>query len=272
MNPKPLAPPLVVFITGASSGLGEALARRHARQGHAVVLFARRAQTLRALALEAQGLGAAGALAVVGDVSRRSDLDKAVRQTLKRFGRIDIVYANAGYGLRGEIAGLNLLQWRQQQAVNVEGVLNTVWACLPSLRASRGRLGLVGSVLGYGVVPGNGAYAASKFAVRALALALRAELKAEGVSVTHIAPGFFESRFRQRDRQGRSDPSVPDSAPRGWRITAQRAAGFSSRAVWARRRETVFPLHGWLTAALFRYWPGLALNLAAWMRRRRLRQ
>ena len=260
----------MVFITGASSGLGEALAREHARLGHAVALFARRGPALKALAASLGALGAAGSLALVGDVRHRGDLDRALRATLARFGRVDIVYANAGFGLRGDLADLTLEQWRRQQAVNVEGLLNTVWASLPALKASRGRLGLVGSVLGFGVVPGNGAYAASKFAVRAIALALRAELQASGISVTHIAPGFFDSRFRQRDQKGGYDPQRPDSAPRGWSIPAAQAAAFASRAVLARRRETVFPLHGWLTATLFRFFPALALSLAARVRRRRL--
>lgn len=254
-------PTPVVFITGASSGLGEALARLHAGRGDRVVLFARRSSAALARELEAGGCPAA--LPFRGDVVRRADLDRAVRAALKRFGAIDIVYANAGFGLRGRIDELDLERWRGQQAVNVEGLLSTVWATLPALKASQGRLGLVGSVLGFGVVPGNGAYAASKFAVRAISQALYAELKADGVSVTHIAPGFFESQFRGRDAQGRFDPTAPDTAPQGWRIPASEAAAYASRAVLARRRETVFPLHGKLTALLFRYFPVLALHLAA---------
>jgi NADP-dependent 3-hydroxy acid dehydrogenase YdfG len=250
-----------VFITGASAGLGASLAREHARLGHRVALFARRGPRLKALAREFERAGGA-ALAVTGDVTRRSDLDRAVRQALQRFGGLDIVYANAGFGMRGRIAELDLQRWRRQQGVNVEGLLNTVWACLPALRASKGCLGLVGSVLGFGTVPGNGAYAASKFAVTALALTLRAELKPDGVSVTHIAPGFFDSEFRQRDARGRHDPRLPDSAPSGWSISADKAAGYASRAVLARRREVVFPFLGKLTVFLYRFVPGLALTLA----------
>jgi NAD(P)-dependent dehydrogenase (short-subunit alcohol dehydrogenase family) len=251
-----------VLITGASSGLGASLAREHARLGHAVVLFARRSAPLKALVKAIESNGGA-ALAVTGDVTRRGDLDRAVRQALKRFGSLDIVYANAGFGVRGLIAGLDLERWRRQQAVNVEGLLNTVWACLPALKASKGRLGLVGSVLGFGTVPGFGAYAASKFAVNALALTLRTELKANGISVTHIAPGFFTSEFRQRDAKGRHDPRLPDPAPRGWSIPSARAAVYASQAVLARRREVVFPFSARLLVALYRFAPTLALSLAA---------
>ena len=258
----------VVFITGASSGLGEALARRHAAQGHRVVLFARRSTV--ALARELEAAGSPGAICFRGDVVRRADLDRAVRAALKRFGSIDIVYANAGFGVRGRIDELDLARWRAQQAVNVEGLLSTVWATLPALKASHGRLGLVGSVLGFGVVPGNGAYAASKFAMRAISQALYAELKSDGVSVTHIAPGFFESQFRGRDDKGKFDPKAPDTAPKGWRIPAAKAAEYTAVAVWARKREAVFPLHGQLTAFLFRFFPALALNLAGRARARAL--
>lgn len=261
-------PSPVVFITGASSGLGEALARRHAAQGHRVILFARRSTA--ALARELEAAGAVGVLACRGDVARRADLDRAVRAGLKRFEALDIVYANAGFGVRGRIDELDLAKWRSQQAVNVEGLLNTVWATLPALKASRGRLGLVGSVLGFGVVPGNGAYAASKFAVRAISQALYAELKADGVSVTHLAPGFFESQFRGRDANGKFDPTAPDTAPKGWRIPASQAAESVATAVWARKRELVFPLHGKFTAFLFVYFPALALYLAGRARARAL--
>lgn len=261
--------PLTVLITGASSGLGAALAREHARLGHAVVAFARRAPAVNALAREIESAGGQ-ALAVAGDVTRRADLDRAVKAALKRFGRLDIVYANAGFGVRGRIDELDLAAWRKQQSVNVEGLLQTVWATLPALKASQGRLGLVGSVMGFGTVPGNGVYAASKFAVTALALTLYGELKADGVSVTHIAPGFFDSEFRQRGENGRHDPRLKDSAPKGWSIPAEKAAGYASRAVLARRREVIFPLHGWLTATLYRHFPGFALWLAAWVRSKRM--
>ena len=252
----------VVFITGASAGLGLALAREHAAKGDQVALFARRNTAPLAKAL--------GGLALRGDVARRADLDRAVRSILKRFGRIDIVYANAGYGERGRIDELDLLRWRRQQAVNVEGALNTVWACLPALKASRGRLGLVGSVLGLGGIPGNGAYVASKFALRGLSQSLYAELKPEGVSVTYLAPGFFESEFRHRRADGSLDLSLPDTAPQGWRISAAEAARNARRAVMARQREKAFPLHGILSALLYRLMPGAALALAAFLRRRRI--
>lgn len=261
-------PAPVVFITGASSGLGEALARRHAAQGHRVVLFARRSTSV--LARELTAAGAEGVLAFRGDVTRRADLDRAVGATLKRFGGLDIVYANAGFGLRGRLDDLDLARWRKQQAVNVEGLLSTVWATLPALKVSRGRLGLVGSVLGFGVVPGNGAYAASKFAVRAVSQALYAELKSDSVSVTHIAPGFFESQFRGRDDKGKFDPQAPDTAPQGWRISAAEAAAYAADAVWHRKREVIFPLHGRITALLFRFFPALALSLAGRARARAL--
>lgn len=254
--------PKRVLITGASSGLGEALAREHARLGHSLVLVARRAARLRALAAECRALGAPRALVCVGDVARRAVLLKAARLARSKLGGLDVAYANAGYAQGGALATMPPARLRRQLAVNLEGALHTVQACLPLLKAGDGRLGLVGSVVAYGSLAGSGAYAASKAALRGLAQVLDLELRPLGVSVTFIAPGFFASEIRLKDPDGRPEPRNQEYLP-SWLVgDPARLAHLSRRAVEAGKRELVWPLHAKLAVWLIRLAPGLAQALA----------
>src|SRR5215469_7711617 len=154
----------IVFITGASSGIGAALARGLAREGARLVLVARRIERLKALAVELKNSGAE-AIWQVADVTQREDLDRAVAATLQSFGRLDIAVANAGFGVAGLVQKLSADDYRRQFDTNIFGVLNTAWATVPSLEQCRGRLVLIGSVAGHVALPRNSAYAMSKFAV-----------------------------------------------------------------------------------------------------------
>jgi NAD(P)-dependent dehydrogenase (short-subunit alcohol dehydrogenase family) len=250
-----------IFITGASSGLGRALALEHAAQGDRLLLLARRLDRLKALAVECRQAGAAEIVLVRGDVSRRADIDAALRKA-KAWGGLDAAYANAGYSQSGRVESMRLAQWQAQMAVNVEGVLHAVQASLPLLKAAQGRLVLVGSVVSYATMTGSGAYAASKAAVRALAQVLDLELQGTGVSVTYAAPGFFRSEIRLKDANGKADPSAAEYLP-GWLLGDERVLAHELRsAAWARRRELVWPLHAKLAVFVIRHFPGLAQAVA----------
>src|SRR5262249_55599175 len=185
-----------VLITGASSGIGAALARECASKGAALVLTARRLDRLEALCREIEAMGRQ-ALAVPCDVTVDGDLERVASAARQRFGRIDVVVANAGFGVVGPVERLTLADYRRQLETNVFGVLRTIHATLGDLRAARGRLVVIGSVSGHIATPGASAYAMSKFAVRALAEALGHELAGDGVSVTLVSPGFVESDIRR---------------------------------------------------------------------------
>lgn len=191
----------VVFVTGASAGIGEAVAREAVRQGAKVVLAARRLDRVESIAAE---LGVANALGVACDVTRDGDLEKAIERA-HAFGPLDAMIANAGFGVAGKVARLTIDDYRRQFETNVFGVIRSVHAALPDLRQTRGMIGIVGSTNGYLSLPGYSAYCMSKHAVRSLAECLRHELAKDGVSVTHLAPGFIESEFRRvnnrRDRK-----------------------------------------------------------------------
>ncbi|CAN91841.1 oxidoreductase, short-chain dehydrogenase/reductase family [Sorangium cellulosum So ce56] len=246
----------VVLITGASSGIGEALAREVARRGGRVVLAARRAQRIEALATEIRRSGGE-ALATPCDVTRDGDVERAVAQASEAFGRLDIAVANAGFSVAGRVEQLALDDFRRQFETNVFGALRTVKAALPELKRSRGGVALVGSVLGYLAVPAVGAYTMSKFAVRALAETLRAELHAEGVAVTHVAPGYVASEIRRIDNAGNLHEGAPDPVPRWLVMPAQTAARQIMDGIIARRAEVIVTAHGKLGVSLSRHAPGL---------------
>jgi NAD(P)-dependent dehydrogenase (short-subunit alcohol dehydrogenase family) len=243
----------VVFVTGASSGIGEGLAREAAGQGAAVVLAARRIERTARLAAELEATGGR-ALAVRCDVTRDGELEEAVACGLERFGRLDVAIANAGISINGCLADLTVDDFRRQLDTNVLGVVRTVKATLPALTASRGALGLLGSTNGYLSLPGYSPYSASKHAVRALADCLRHELGSVGVSVTHIAPGFIESELRVFGNDG---SPRPDPIPRWLQLSAPRAARQMLRAIQARRAEAIITGHAWLAIFVARHAPWL---------------
>ena len=259
----------VVFITGASSGIGEALAREAAAQGARVALTARREERLQALKTELEGQGAK-VMAHVCDVTNRADIDRAVDQTVQAFGGIDMTIANAGFGLNGLFANLDTDAFRRQFDTNVFGLIDTIYATLPHLEASQGQLGLVSSVLGRFAMPAMSAYCASKFAVCGLAEGLCYELRERGVSVTCINPGVVESEFRQRDQTGAINPELEDPAPAWIRVPTDKAARAMLRALAARRPEAVITGHGKLLTAAARHFPRTFRALTALATRGRL--
>jgi short-subunit dehydrogenase len=242
----------VVLITGASSGIGAALARELAREGARLVLMARRRERLDELCAELAA-GKAEAVVHVGDVTRRADLDAAVALAVERFGRLDVAIANAGFGVVGPLEKLDVADYRRQFETNVFALLETCKACIAELRKTRGRLALVGSVAGYISTPNASPYAMSKFAVRAFAEALGPELAPDGVTVTLISPGFVTSEIRQVDNRGGWHPHAKDPLPAWLPMPADLAAKKIVSAVHRRRREAIITFHGkvlvWLSRA-----------------------
>jgi len=182
----------VVLITGASSGIGEATARMLAGRGAKVVLGARREDRLNALAAE---LGDSAAVRVT-NVVEDGDVRALVELAVERFGRLDAVFANAGFGGGGTVAAGDPSIWKPMILTNVYGVATTLHYAIPHLLESDdGHVLLISSVAGYKTPKErNHIYSATKFAVRALADGLRQEL-AGRVRVTLIAPGMVDTEF-----------------------------------------------------------------------------
>jgi short-subunit dehydrogenase len=248
--------PVTVFITGASSGIGAGLAREYARRGARLALLARRLDLLESLAAEVRSLGAEVSVHQ-GDVTRDGDVARALDELAARGIGIDIVYANAGFGVAGSVQRLALEDYRRQFETNVFGLLRTVKESLPALRASRGQLVLVGSVAGHVASAGMSAYSMSKFAVRALAETLHGDLAPEGIAVTLISPGFVDSDIRRTNNQGVVQAEAADPIPAWLRVGTARAARQIVRGVERRRAEVVVTGHGKVIVFFGRHFPGL---------------
>jgi short-subunit dehydrogenase len=245
----------VVFITGASSGIGAAAAAEFAREGAKVAIAARRIERLEELrkSIEAEG---GTALAVACDVTRRESIDAAVSEVIAAFGAIDVVLANAGFGVSGVSTRLETADYRRQFDTNFFGLLDTVYATLPYLKASKGRLGLVGSVSGRVGTPASGPYTASKFAVVGFGECLYYDLADLGVSVTIINPGFVASEIRSINNKGELTGN-PDPVPQFLVMPAAKAAKQIVRALYRRKPELLITRHAKVGVFLSRHFPRL---------------
>ena len=183
----------VFLITGASTGIGEATARRAVEAGFNVVLAARSTEKLERLRDE---LGHERALAVTCDVADWQSQQKMVAQTIKHFGRIDVVFANAGFSKGSTFYGGEDKpeEWQQMVMVNVYGAAATARLTLPELVKNRGHLLVTGSVVGR-VTSIRNLYSATKWAVTGMAQAIRNEMVGTGVRVTLVEPGIVDTPF-----------------------------------------------------------------------------
>lgn len=182
----------VVIITGASSGIGAAAARELVHQGCKVSLAARSEQKLRALAGE---LGEA-ALALPTDTTSAADVDLMVQRTLERFGRVDVLFANAGIYIPGQFAEGRIEELAGLVDVNVNGVLRCIHAVLPAMTAQHeGDVVITSSISGHVDIPWEPVYSATKHAVQALAHTLRRQLAPHGIRVGSVAPGMVANEL-----------------------------------------------------------------------------
>ncbi|MFN8131203.1 MAG: SDR family oxidoreductase [Solirubrobacteraceae bacterium] len=191
----PDTPSKVFLITGASTGIGAETARQAVAAGHRVVLAARSAERLAGLAEELGGPDRA--LAVPTDVTEWADQQALVAAGLEAFGRLDVVFANAGFGGRRSFRdseGDTVEHWRSMVLTNVFGAALTVRASFDALVASTGHLLLTGSVAGRRAIPGS-LYSSTKWAVTGMGESVRQEFDGTGVRVTLIEPGMVDTPF-----------------------------------------------------------------------------
>jgi NADP-dependent 3-hydroxy acid dehydrogenase YdfG len=182
----------VFLITGASTGIGAATAHQAAQAGYRVVLAARSVDRLTTLADELGG--EERALAVECDVTEWEQQQALVARTLERFERLDVAFANAGFGAPRGFTKSTVEHWRAMVLTNVYGAALTIRAAMEPLKESQGHLILTGSVAGRRALPGS-LYSATKWAVTAMGEAARQELNDTGVRVTVVEPGQVDTPF-----------------------------------------------------------------------------
>ncbi len=197
---------LAALVTGASSGIGRALALRLARDGARVALVARRAAELEALAAEIRGKGGE-AIPIPGDVSDRSAAERIAARALRELGRVDILFNNAGYGGHRPFLEWDLDDLERMMRVNYLGSVYLTKRLLPQMVERRtGWVVFVASVAGRIGTPEESAYAATKFAVVGLAEALSIEVEDAGVHVLTVCPGVVRTPFFDAEALARLPP------------------------------------------------------------------
>jgi short-subunit dehydrogenase len=229
----------VILITGASSGIGEATARRFAREGYRVVLTARRMDRLTALADQISSSGGQ-AIPIRADLARLEDIQLLVKSTLENYGQIDVLFNNAGFGRLSWLEQLDPQNDIQSQIqVNLLGVIQTTHAVLPGMiQRRKGHIVNMGSIASLIGTPTYTIYAASKFAVRGFSEALRREVGIYGISVSVIYPGGVTTEFKSHTGAYRKTGM---STPKQIRLTADQVAQVVWQVAQHPRRAVVFP-------------------------------
>jgi NADP-dependent 3-hydroxy acid dehydrogenase YdfG len=193
----------VFLITGASSGIGAATARAASEAGYRLVLGARSTDKLEALAAELGG--EERAVPVPTDVTQWEDNERLVAAATERFGRLDVAFANAGFGAARGWLEETPEHWRDMVLTNVLGAAYTVRAAIPALKEAKGHILITGSVAGRRALPGS-LYSVTKWAVTAMGEAVRADLDGAGIRTTLIEPGKVDTPFFDNPVEGALEP------------------------------------------------------------------
>jgi NAD(P)-dependent dehydrogenase (short-subunit alcohol dehydrogenase family) len=221
-----------MFVTGASSGIGEALAMEFARRGYDLALAARRVERLEALAGRLRSAGAGRVLCVPLDVTVFQSIDVALKRAAAEFGRLDVVVVNAGVGYSLPIGQGRLDEVRRTLDTDLTGAIATIEYALPILRAQGGgQVVAITSIAGNRGMPFLGAYSAAKAGLHRYVQALRAEVYREPIDVTELAPGYIDTDLNR----GVANRPFVIPVEKGASIMArmiERRVGFRHVPVW----------------------------------------
>jgi short-subunit dehydrogenase len=249
---------LRMLITGASQGIGRALAEAAARRGARVLAAARSAPLLEELAGPVRASGAT-LETVCADVTRPDDRRLMADEALRRFGGLDVLVNNAGIGATGHFADVSPERLRAIMEVNFFGLAETTRVCLPLLKqGQRPAIVNISSIAGKRGIPARSEYSASKFAVQGFSEALRAELAKDGVDVLVVCPGLTQTNFSRNMLEQKA--LVPMDHLRG--MTAEAVAEATLRSLERGRNEVCLTLQGRLLVLVSRFLPRLADHIA----------
>jgi short-subunit dehydrogenase len=243
----------VVVVTGASMGIGEAIAKVFADEGASVVLLSRDASRAEAACHRVGHTDRT--LAMACDVRNREDIGRALALTLHHFDRVDVWVNNAGVGNRDSVADMEASACRELFETNFFGAIACMQAVVPAMREEGGgAIVNISSVAGHIPVPFMAVYCASKFAVNAIGKVARLELKRDKINVLTVCPGYVSTGFGEHvvaDRQGNVRPQSVQG------ITAERVARAAYRGYRKRKREVVVPWTMIPAIKLYQLFPGL---------------
>ena len=244
----------VVVVTGASMGIGEAIAKIFADHGASVVMLSRDAGRVEA----ARGRLGHGerTLAMACDVRHREDVDRVIGLTLHHFKRIDVWVNNAGHGLLDSVAEMEMAACRDLFDTNFFGAVAAMQAVIPVMRQQGGGTIInISSVAGHIPLPFHASYSASKFALNAIGKAAAIELKNDGIHVLTVCPGYVQTDFGKNAVRGENAQTVRPGSVKG--ISAKRAAEATLQGYLKKKREVIVPWWMHLPVKLYQMFPGL---------------
>jgi short-subunit dehydrogenase len=244
----------VVVVTGASMGIGEAVAKLFAQQEASVVMLSRDSQ--RAEAARARVGFPERTIALPCDIRHGEDIDRVLALTLHHFKRIDAWINNAGHGLLDSVAQVDMAACRDLFDTNFFGALSAMQAVIPVMRQQGGGTIInISSVAGHIPLPFHAAYSASKFALNALGKAARVELKKDHIHVLSVCPGYVRTGFGENAVRGGEMKRVRPTSVRG--ISAERVARATLEGYLKQKREVIVPWSMHLPVKLYQMFPAI---------------
>ena len=244
----------VVAITGASMGIGEALAKIFAAHGASVVLLSRDSGRIEAARWR---VGCTErTLALTCDIRHREEIDRVLGLILHHFGRLDVWINNAGHGMPDSVAAMDMASCRDMFETNLFGTIAAMQAVIPIMKEQRsGTIINISSVAGHIPLPYHGAYSATKFAMNAIGKAARVELSSTGIHLMTVCPGYVRTNFAENAVKGREAKTIRPASQRG--ISAVRVARATLHGYLKRKREVIVPWYMHIPVKLYQLVPGV---------------